>query len=98
MGAEFIDIQVILERFDKFKDYIVAFYVNKQGGEYQVIVSKKTGTEKLIYRSIINTFFDIVKGLGTDFAYELQDSKYTCNPKVWFYENSSEYGLSNGLW
>lgn len=98
IGAEFIDIQVILERFDIFKDYIVAFYVNKQGGEYQVIVSKKIGNEKMIYRSIINTFFDIMKSIGSDARYELQDSKYTCNPKIWFYENSFEDGLSNGLW
>ncbi len=98
IGAEFIDIRVILERFDIFKDYIVAFYVNKEMCEYQVIVSKKIGTEKMIYRSIMNTFFDIVKDIGTDTPYELQDSKYTCNPKIWFYENSHEYGLSNGLW
>lgn len=98
LGAEFIDIRAMLEKFDTFKDHIISFYINKQGGEYQIIVSKKIGLEKIKCRAIINKFYEIVKDIGTDNPYELQDSKYTCNPKIWFYENSYEEGLNNGLW
>ena len=98
LGGEFIDSRALLERFDTFKDYIVAFYINKEVCEYQVIVSKKIETQKMIYKSIMHTFFEIVESVGTNTPYELQDSKYTCNPKIWFYENSHADGLRNGLW
>lgn len=98
INGEFIDTGIILERYSKLKDFIIAFYINKAVGEYQVIVPKITGKQKLVYESIIDTFFDIVPSIGTDTAYELQDPKYTCNPKIWFYENSTKDGLENELW
>ena len=61
--------------------------------EYQVIISKRTVSKQKTMEEIINIFFDIVKVVGTDMPYELQDSRYTCNPKIWFYNNSYEEGL-----
>lgn len=93
IGYDYIDISVLLERFDTFKDYIISFYINMHNPEYQVIISKRTVSKQKTMEEIINIFFDIVKVVGTDMPYELQDSRYTCNPKIWFYNNSYEEGL-----
>lgn len=93
---EFIDIQKVLSEYKEFNNHIVAFYINKSGGEYQLLLPKMIiHDEEVIYINIVDKFFNIASIIGTDIAYELQDSKYTCNPKIWFYENDPGEGVKN---
>ena len=83
---QYIDIEKLLEIFKHYKNSIIAFYVNKSCDEYQIIISKKIKDYDYIYKEIINIFFESLDYLGTSNPYEIQDSKYTCNPRIWFYE------------
>lgn len=82
----YIDIEKLLEIFKHYKNSIIAFYVNKSCDEYQIIISKKIKDYDSIYKEIINISFESLDYLGTSNPYEIQDSKYTCNPRIWFYE------------
>lgn len=98
LSDSYINICKLLEIYTEFKDYIIAFFVNKSGNEYQIILSKKSANDFMVNKEIINIFFEIVGKIGTNLTYELQDSKFTCNPKIWFYENSTEDVLKSELW
>ncbi len=63
---------------------IVAFFLNKTGGEYIVLTPSRLEDER--HREI-SEIFCRNPDIWTREPFEQQDSRYVCSPKVWFYEN-----------
>ncbi len=86
-NASYLDISVVLTNFHRVIGDILGFFVNKMGEEYSIKWPKHESIETYTQLGIIDIFYDIKNDIWTDTPYEKQDSKFTCNPKVWFYEN-----------
>ena len=80
------DAERLLRSFSNHLDNIIAFCLNKQGGEFGIltpVVIPASGHEALCE--------DFVKhrDAWTNVRFEDQDPRFICSAKIWFYENSS---------
>lgn len=77
----------LLRQYESFNEDVLAFLLNKGCDEFSVIVSKKVDSTKI--KKIIDIFLE-QHDIWTNKAFEEQNPKYSCNPKMWFYENNIE--------
>lgn len=86
-NANYLDVKLVLMNFHPVIRNILGFFVNKLGDEYYVKWPKHESIETFTQIEIVDIFHKSKNNIWTDVPYEKQDSKFTCNPKVWFYEN-----------
>lgn len=76
----------LLREYQSFNEEILAFLINKTCDEFSIIVSRKLDISKT--KEIIDLFLE-KNNVWTSKRFEEQNPKYICNPKIWFYENST---------
>lgn len=87
-----LDIEKLIKSFVEFLDDIIGIFVNKEGDEFYIVISNKDIEpcfEK--YKNLVDRFYETNRDIYTDKPFELQDSKFVCNPVIWFYENTNPF-------
>jgi hypothetical protein len=84
-GQDWLSIATLLKTFSSISHLILAYCMNLEGSEYRVLLPRSLSHAEL--RSAAQRFFSNPY-VWTTRPYESQPLQYTCNPKVWFYENT----------
>lgn len=82
----YIDLDLLLKKYDSVLDSIMGFFICKSGCEYCVLWSKHETINTSTQKKIIDIFLDSKYELWIDTDYKFQQGEAVFNPLLWFYD------------
>jgi hypothetical protein len=83
-GPPYSSARKLLTAYEDVLDSVIAFLINKDGGEYGILLPRRISTDKM--QCAIDIFV-LNQDVWTSKKFIEQNPEYACHPKIWFYEN-----------